>query len=178
MVRVSKSETTPYTLFIEIGCVVLVVATVVLVRQTLYEPAFVPSDSMLPTLEVGDRIVVHRRAYANAKPARGDIVLFTWPDNPNEQMIKRVIGAPGEEVTVFGGRVLINRKPLKETYTQGGGIRERPLRVKLGPDQVRVMGDKRDHSEDSRDHGPLKIDRIIGRATYRYWPSARRGTLD
>ncbi len=173
----SKSQTSRYTLLIELLCLLVVVATVLVVRQTLYEPAMIPSGSMEPALESGDRLVVYKRAYATHTPDRGDVVMFQWPDAPGENIVKRVVGLPGEEVVMLAGRVFVNRSPLKEPYMKTRPIRERPYGAELGPGEVWVLGDNRNHSEDSRDHGPLPLKQIIGRAGYIYWPPARRGPI-
>jgi len=174
---VSKSQTSRYTLLIELLCLLVVLATVLVVRQTLYEPVMIPSGSMEPALEKGDRLVVYRRAYVDRVPDRGDIVLFQWPGDPGENMVKRVVGLPGEEVVLAAGHVFVNGRPLKEPYVKTRPIREHPYGAELGPGEVWVLGDNRNHSEDSRDHGPLPLKQITGRAGYIYWPPARRGPV-
>jgi signal peptidase I len=174
---VSKSQTSRHTLLIELLCLLVVVATVLVVRQTLYEPVLIPTGSMEPALQVGDRLVVCKRAYARHAPKRGDVIMFRWPEEPGENMVKRVVGLPGEYVMMLAGRVFVNWRPLEEPYVKSRPIREPPCKAKLGPDEVWVLGDNRNHSEDSRDHGPLPLKQIIGRAGQIYWPPARRGPI-
>jgi signal peptidase I len=94
-----------------------------------------------------------------------------------EWLVKRVVGLPGEELVVFRGHVMTPRGWLTEPYAQGGQVLERPLSVKLGADEVFVLGDNRDHANDSRDFGPVKLSQIVGRVAALLWPLPRRGPV-
>lgn len=142
----------------------------------------IPSGSMKPTLEVNDRLFVDKVSYQIVNPYRGDIIVFTPPEQIIEQedsrapYIKRVIGLPGEKVEVKDGRVYINNQPLLENYIADApeynwGPKIVPLNSYL------VLGDNRNHSYDSHIWGFVERDRIIGKAIIRFWPPERIGSL-
>ncbi|MBO9541790.1 signal peptidase I [bacterium] len=174
---------------IETFVVALVLALTV--RATVAEARFIPSESMLPTLEVGDRLIVEKVSYRFESPSRGDIVVFNPPASAgfreNNAFIKRVIGIPGDRLSVHDGKVFRNGVELQESY-----IKEAPdylmpdpanpgayfhdgREVTVPEGHVFVMGDNRNNSADSHVWGFLPIQNIIGRAAVRYWPPARFG---
>lgn len=135
-------------------------------------------DSMLPTLETGQFVLVERVSYWFSAPRRGDVVIFEYPRAPQEDFIKRIIGLPGETVEIEGGSVYINGNLLVEPYLAGQPtLTYRPIRLTLGPDEYFVMGDNRAASSDSRSWGPLPRRNIIGRAWLCYWPPSRWGVI-
>jgi signal peptidase I len=158
------------------------------------KPYRIPSLSMLPTLEDGDRVLAARFVYRLHDPHRGDVIVFHPPGAGEEvirgangaadvSFIKRVIGLPGETVQIISGRVLICVAPrvactsLDEPYLRG----RRDLRS-FGPVTVPdgryfVLGDNRLDSDDSRDWGSLPRDNIVGQALGIYWPLDRLGSL-
>ena len=152
-----------------------------LIRAFIAEPRFIPSDSMIPTLQLGDRLVVEKVSYRFHPPKAGDIVVFEPPTQlqiqgyaKDQAFIKRVIGESGQVVSVANGKVYINNQPLKEDY-----IAESPD-YRWGPkpvpeNQVFVMGDNRNNSNDSHIWGFLPTKNIIGRALFRFWPFDRIG---
>jgi signal peptidase I len=153
------------------------------IRAFVAEPRYIPSDSMLPTLEVGDRLVVEKISYHFHPPARGEIVVFDPPQQlqiqgyaKDQAFIKRVIGTPGETVQIQNGKVYLNSIPLKEDY-----IAEPPKyqmeAVRVPEDQLFVMGDNRNNSNDSHVWGFLPKQNIIGHACYRFWPLSRIGRI-
>lgn len=135
----------------------------------------VPSGSMEPTLQPGDVVAVRIDAYDHQPPRRGDVIIFRHPEEG--LLVKRVVGEPGEWLTVVSGRVLLKNNWLVEPYAQGGQVAEPPLTVQLQKDEVFVLGDNRDHAKDSRDFGPVKLDQLVGRASGVIWPLARRQAL-
>ncbi|MBW4489150.1 MAG: signal peptidase I [Trichocoleus desertorum ATA4-8-CV12] len=151
------------------------------IRAFVAEPRFIPSDSMVPTLLVGDRLVVEKLSYRWQSPHRGDIVVFDPPlqlqtqgYSKEQAFIKRIIGLPGQTVQVREGKVYVDQQPLTESY-----IAEPPA-YEWGPRQVPegqffVMGDNRNNSNDSHIWGFLPKQNIIGRAWWRFWPSPRIG---
>lgn len=151
------------------------------IRTFVAEARYIPSGSMLPTLEINDRLIVDKLSYHFQKLERGDIVVFSPTDTLKDQgfkdaFIKRVIGLPGETVEVKGGRVYINGQPLREEY-----IADQP-QYQWGPmtvptDSYLVLGDNRNNSYDSHYWGFVPHDRIIGRAVVRFWPPNRVGEL-
>jgi signal peptidase I len=149
------------------------------------EARFIPSLSMAPTLEVGDRLVIEKLSYHVRTPRRGDIVVFRPPApavqmnaglDPTVPWIKRVVALPGDRVAVEDGRLLVNGRPLSEPY-----LDESPrysMREKTVPaESVFVLGDNRNHSIDSSAWGPLPMRNILGRASFRFWPPERFGDL-
>lgn len=153
-----------------------------ILRAFIIEARQIPSGSMLPTLQIGDRVLVDKIAYKFNGIERGDIVVFTpppearTPEVGKNDLIKRVIGLPGEKVEVNNSQVYINDKPIKEPY-----IKDEPL-YSWGPETVPdgelfVMGDNRNNSFDSHAWGFLPEKNIKGRAFMRFWPFKRVGKL-
>jgi signal peptidase I len=165
--------------------VVLVVALVLAVGVRAYvaQMFYIPSGSMLPTLQIGDRIVVDKLSYGLHGVGRGDIVVFRRP--PLERadyadLVKRVIGLPGDTISSVGGRVYIDGKPLAEPWLPQpvpatapspvpyGFSLARPYTVPAG--QYYVMGDNRTNSEDSRYFGAISGNLIVGKMAFVVWP--------
>jgi len=155
----------------------IVAVLLALVIRTFVVQAFkIPSGSMLPTLQIGDHILVNKFMYSFRPIQRGDIIVFKFPQDETRDFIKRVIGLPGETVEIRGKRVLINGVPLQEpyaVYSDGpfahGGDRDQlgPLVIPAG--QLFMMGDNRDHSMDSRVWGFLDARKIKGKAFIVYF---------
>ncbi|NPV46487.1 MAG: signal peptidase I [Armatimonadetes bacterium] len=138
--------------------------------------AEVPSESMEPTLLPGDVLAVRIDAYRKEPPARGDIIILRDPKSDG-WMVKRVVGEPGEELVVASGHVVTPYGWLEEPYIREPKVRERAFVVRLATDEVFVMGDNRDRSDDSRDFGPVKLNRVVGRVAGIIWPWSRRTTI-
>ena len=152
----------------------IIIAAVFLLNQFVIINARVPSGSMENTIQEGDRIFGNRLAYLNSDPERFDIVIFKFPDNESELYIKRIIGLPGETVTIKDGKVYIDddTKPLDDSFCA-----EVPEAIKDGvyevPDDCYFMlGDNRNNSSDSRfwNNKYVRRDQIIAEAVLRYWP--------
>lgn len=136
----------------------------------------VDGQSMEPTFHDGDYVIVNRLAYRGSDFTRGDVVVFPYPLNREEDFIKRVIALPGDRVYIQGGQVYVNSVAILEDYLAEptfGNMAE--LVVPEG--HVFVMGDNRNDSSDSRVWGPLGVDEVIGKAIFRYWPFADMGTV-
>ena len=163
----------------------LIIAVVLafLIRVFIAEPRYIPSDSMFPTLQQGDRLVVEKVSYYFHSPMRGDIVVFQPPNQlqmqgyeKNQAFIKRTIAVGGDIISVQNGIVYVNNKSLTEDY-----IAELPL-YNLPPLQVPegtifVMGDNRNNSNDSHIWGFLPETNIIGHAVFRFFPWSRVGSI-
>lgn len=124
--------------------------------------------SMRPTLQDGQYILVNRLAYKFDLPQRGDIIVFRFPMNPKQDLIKRVIGLPGEEVRIEGGRVLVSGQALNEPY-----IAAPPSYAGqwvIPKDHLFVLGDNRNDSSDSHSWGLVPLDNVVGKAVLIYWP--------
>ncbi len=132
--------------------------------------------SMLPTLRDGEFVFVYRLAYWRHPPQRGDIIVFRHPLNPKRTLVKRVIGLPGETVGIHDGQVYIDGQPLPEPYILASPHYTEPP-VRVGSDEVYVLGDNRNNSSDSHDWGLLKQKLIVGKAVWRYWPISRMGPV-
>jgi signal peptidase I len=148
------------------------------VRPFVMEAFWIPSGSMIPTLEIGDRVLVNKFIYRFTDPSRGDIIVFESVDNSNEDLIKRVVGLPGDTIAVRGGKLFVNGEPQKEPYTNKK-VPDRSFyaRTTVPKNHVFVMGDNRGNSADSRVFGPLPEKNIEGEAFLRFWPPERIGLL-
>lgn len=179
--------------------VALVVA--VLIKTFLVQAFFIPSGSMNDTLLEGDRVMVNKLAYRFGDPARGHVVVFDSPmqpdidgetifgalvrhvaeslglSSPDSALIKRIIAVGGETIEIRSNRVFIDGEPLVEPYLKEGSFMPDygPFTVPEG--QVFLMGDNRSSSSDSRAFGPVDEDEIVGRAFVRVWPPSRWGGL-
>lgn len=166
---------------VQVLAIALVLAVVI--RLFIAEPRFIPSDSMAPTLQVGDRVVVEKVSYRFHPPSMGDIVVFDPPANlqqlgftRDQAFIKRIIGAPGQTLRVHQGTVYINETALQEPYIGNQPNYELPL-IQIPEGQYFVMGDNRQNSNDSHVWGFLPRQNIIGRAVYRFFPFPQAGSL-
>lgn len=156
----------------------LIVAVLfILIRSTVAQAFFIPSGSMEPILNPGDRVLVSPIVYRFEDPSRGDIVVFDSPLPDADHLIKRIVGLPGERVQIKGCVVFIDGVSLSEPYLEDPadwrleGCEMDPISVPA--EQVFVMGDARDNSTDSRIFGPIPIDDIVGRAYAIAWPPTR-----
>ena len=125
--------------------------------------------SMQPNLHEGEYVIVDKVSYAFRQPERGEIVVLKNPNPGQPDLIKRVIGLPGETIDVRGGQVYVNGQPLTEPYIKQPMASDYPAK-ELQADQYFVMGDNRNNSEDSRIFGARPADDIVGRAWIIYWP--------
>lgn len=147
----------------------LVLATVMfLAINAVTARVRVDGYSMTPTLQNGEFILINRLAYRFGEPQRGDIIVFNYPRNPEQQFIKRVIGLPGDEVRIQGGKVYINGQPLAEPYIAAPPQYHGVWRVP--DDSLFVLGDNRNQSSDSHSWGMLPREYVIGKAVLIYWP--------
>lgn len=161
--------------------VILVVSFVLVfgfVRPFVVEAFWIPSASMVPTLKYGDRVLVNKFIYRFTEPERGDIVVFKSVQGDGQDLIKRVVGVPGDKISVRGGRLFVNGEPQREPYVN----RKYPDRSFAAPttvpeNHVFVMGDNRANSQDSRVFGPVPEKNIEGEAFLRFWPPDRIGLL-
>lgn len=131
----------------------------------------VDGPSMLPTLHSGEKLLIDKVTYRFRPPQRGEVVVFRYPANPKEHFIKRVIGIPGDTISIQNGDVYINGQKLEEDYLMEKARGNMPP-VKVPPDTVFVLGDNRNNSHDSRSRlvGFVPKRLVEGRAVWRYWP--------
>ena len=152
-----------------------------LIRTFLFQPFYIPTASMYPTLKVNDRVLVNKLSYKIHDVHRGDIVVFTAPQGEAttgiKDLIKRVVGLPGETVEGHDGHVYVGGRMLQEPYLPDGVVTS-----DFGPEKVPaasywMMGDNRSQSRDSRYFGPIPESKVVGRAFVRLWPLSRLGFL-
>ena len=179
----SSDEAAPHSALrgaIEWVAVLVGAVLVALVVRTFLLQAFsIPSGSMESTLEISDRLLVNKLSYQFGEIERGDIVVFFKPESlssPYDDLIKRVIGLPGDVVEARDNQVLINGEPIAEPYLDPNVVIRDFAPVDVPEDHVFVMGDNRSNSADSRVFGPISVDLIEGEAFLRYWPLSRLGT--
>ena len=153
--------------------IILAFVLAFLMNKFVYANAQVPTGSMIPVVEPGDRLIVNRLAYLFEEPKRGDIVMFAFPDDEKDNYLKRIIGLPGEKVEIKDGLVYINdsKKPLDEPYIND------PPNGNYGPYNVPegcyfMLGDNRDESKDARfwENKFVKKEKIVGKAWLKYYP--------
>jgi signal peptidase I len=157
--------------------IVLLVALGVAVgmRTFVVQTFYIPSGSMEPTLNIGDRILVDKLSYHLHAVHRGDIVVFSRPPGETlepgvNDLVKRVIGLPGETISGQSGHVFINGKQLAEPWLPKGTETGNFSPVKIPKGDFFVMGDNRGFSSDSRVFGPISGSLIVGRVVMRIWP--------
>ncbi len=173
--------------------VIVIVGAIVLalvVKLFLLQAFYIPSLSMYPTLHEGDRVLVNKLSYRLHDVNRGDVIVFERPASETSSnipdLIKRVVGLPGESITFVDGSVYVDGSRLNESYLPDGTVTssanapnkctvEAPCVVPKG--QVWVMGDNRGDSKDSRYFGPIEQSSIVGRAFVTVWPLGRFGLL-
>lgn len=190
----------------ELGLLVVMALGIAVLLRTFVGQAFsIPSESMTPQLEVGDRVVVSMLAYDLHDPNRGDVVVFDCPpgancppkedvalplrlvrgflqsfglrSSPNEEFIKRVVGLPGESVEGREGAVFIDGRRLVEPYLPATTTTSDFEPVTVPDGMLWVMGDNRTNSSDSRVFGPVEQSTVVGRAVVRLWPPTRTAFL-
>ncbi len=189
--RPVRTEEKPGRWIVELlGVVVVAVVIAIVLRAFVVATYSIPSGSMEPTLQVGDRIVVDKLSYHLHGVDRGNIIVFSTPPNedcagpPVADLVKRVIGLPGETISLAGGRVYIGGHLLPEPWLPEAARTEtfpgppgepyslrQPYRIPQG--DVYVMGDNRKYSCDSRYWGPVPESTIVGKMDLRIWPLSR-----
>lgn len=173
------------------------------IQAFLVKPFRIPSESMVPTLTVGQRVLVDRISQRFSDPHRGDVMVFNppkgadvnqcgAPDRPNAacarptdgesetNFIKRVVAVGGDRLAIKAGRVYIDGERQREPFIAPDAdcdICNLPREITIPPDHVFMMGDNRGQSADSREWGPVPVDSLIGNAFLTYWPPGRIGTL-
>jgi signal peptidase I len=178
-----------------LGCLIEIIETVVLtailfviIQNFVAQPFQVQQVSMLNTIQDGQYVLVDRLTPRFDGYHRGDIIVFTPPDNiespGGKPFIKRVIGVAGDVVELRDGKVYVNGTALDEPYVysvdgeaQATGPLNGTSQWTIGPGELFVMGDHRAQSSDSRFFGPIQVSSVIGRAWLRYWPLAAFGIL-
>jgi signal peptidase I len=179
------------------GLIIIAFALALIIKTFLIQAFFIPSQSMVPTLKVGDRVLVNKLVYDFGEPEHGDIVVFENPSliephrnvfeavwhwlieglgfstDPTKDFIKRIVGLPGDTVEMRNGKVFVNGTVVPEPYIHNRGAQDFPPTV-VEPDRVFVMGDNRPNSQDSRSAlGQIPMEKIVGKAFVLLWPPSR-----
>jgi signal peptidase I len=199
LVRLSRSQLAELVLIVGVA-----LSLAFAVQAYAVKPYRIPSESMLPTLQVGDRVLVNRFSHrVGSEPKVGQVVVFTPPSGADEQparcgtadvpgracarptptpssttFVKRVVAVGGDTISISGGHVTRNGVREADAYTvpcDGASGCDMPEPLKVPAGDVFLMGDNRGNSDDSRFWGPIPVSWVIGQAVLRYWPPARLG---
>ncbi len=183
--ELEKKPEEPFNLLKEIlsllGTMAVAAIAVILLKEFIIINAFIPSGSMEHTISPGDRIIGNRLAYVIREPERGDIVIFKYPDDEEQLFVKRIIGLPGETVTINDAKVYIEGGLLEENYLkEEWTIDNGPYTFEIPEGSYLVMGDNRNNSKDARywENTYVEEEKILGEAVFRYWPFKSIGTLE
>jgi signal peptidase I len=166
-----------------VAVVVVALLAAFLVRTFVFQTFYIPSGSMEPTLQIGDRIIVSKLSYDFHSVNRGDIIVFHAPpreatvcaDPAVQDLVKRVIGLPGDWISSRGNTILIDGTPLAQPWFPAVPLGPAITRTHIGPNSYFVMGDNRSDSCDSRMWGTLPGSNIIGHVILRIWPLSQIG---
>ena len=152
---------------------VIIAAIISWVLITFVVQAFyIPSSSMEPTLEPGDRIFVNKFIYSFRDLKRQELVVFRYPEDPDQHFVKRIIGLPGDEVKIEQGQVEVNGEKLTEPYVEKEDFSYYP-QEEIPEGKYFVLGDNRTNSQDSRYWGYVPEENIIGLPFVIFWPPGR-----
>lgn len=154
---------------------IIAILIVIPIRLFIAQPFIVSGASMDETFHSGEYLIVDQVSYYFEQPARGDVVIFRYPRDPSKFFIKRVIGVPGDTITIENSQVTITNEEYPEGFTLDEpyikSMAPAPTMTEtLGDREYFVMGDNRDQSSDSRAWGVLQEERIVGRALMRLFP--------
>jgi len=171
--RVAHEKPAPRNSFVEAVVLVMTALLLALTLKTYVAEAYeIKGSSMMPTFRDGQRVVVLKAFY---DIERGDVIIFTSTENGSKDLIKRVIGLPGEKISIQGDQVYVDGRSLDETYVNADGVRRHgitsyPVTEELGPDEFYVLGDNRGDSHDSRRFHGVPSRNIKGKVVVRWWP--------
>ncbi len=166
-----------------VRALIIALAIILPVRFFLIQPFYVRGASMEPNFYDREYLVIDEISYRFTPPARGESVVFRYPADPSQFFIKRVIGLPGETVTVKEGAVFVKNKEAEKkleesSYLSADLVTVGTVTYNLAEDEYFVLGDNRMWSKDSREFGPVKKKFIIGRTWFRGWPLNRFGLIE
>jgi len=163
---------------------VLIVAALVIaivIRTFVFQAFYIPSESMVPTLKIGDRVLVNKLSYKLHDPRRGDIAVFKAPAAARTEeikdLVKRVVGLPGDTIEGKDGHIYIDGRVLSEPYLPSGTQSRTFPAEKVPSNAYFMLGDNRQYSKDSTFFGPIKRGDLIGRVFMRIWPPSHLGFL-
>ncbi|MHB1340238.1 MAG: signal peptidase I [Coriobacteriia bacterium] len=159
--------------------VALAFALATVVRTFVVQPYVIPSGSMVPTIEISERVLANKFIYRFEDPSPGDVVVFDDPTGTVPTLIKRVVATEGQTVDLVEGKVYVDGEPLDEPYTYGKPSEPAavPMPFTVPADSIWVMGDNRTNSADSRVFGAVPLSSVDGQAVLRIWPLKRFAKL-
>jgi signal peptidase I len=131
--------------------------------------------SMEPTLQSGEFVIVNKLAYRLGEPQYGDVIVFQYPRDPEQEYIKRIIGLPGDSIRIQNGGVYVNGEMIDEPYIAAAPNYNSTWEVPV--DSLFVLGDNRNRSSDSHNWGPVGMEYVIGKAVVIYWPPEEWGLI-
>ncbi len=154
---------------------IIALAIVVPIRYLIFQPFFVKGQSMEPNFKDGDYLIIDELSYRLRMPERGEVIVFKYPNDTSQRYIKRIIGLPGEKVSIQNDKITIADQQGVKTLNESGYLSSSifttgNLDVTLGFDEYFVLGDNRSFSSDSRAWGLVPRQDIIGRVLIRAWP--------
>lgn len=162
-----------------IAVIIVALLSAFVIRAAVVQTYFIPSNSMAPTLEVGDRLMVYKLAFRVGQVDRGDLVVFNRPPSiENSQIkdfVKRVVALPGEQIQAINGMIYVDNLPLPEEYLGENSLTADFEPIDVPKDHIFVMGDNRSNSRDSRSFGPINVDLLVGEVFVRIWPLSNAG---
>lgn len=167
-----------------IESVVVALSVFVVIYLFLVQPHQVKGASMDPTFHDGEYILTDKISYRFNQPQRGDVIVFKAPRNPDFDYIKRIIGLPGDTISIVDGLVYVNNQKIDEKYIDSetiilpGQFIKEGQQITLGGNEYFVLGDNRSHSSDSRQWGTVPRKDIIGKVFFRYWPFTKFGVIE
>jgi len=147
-----------------------------LIKSFILQISYIPTGSMIPTLNEREAVLVVRIPYYFREPTRGEIIVFRYPQDPKTEYVKRLIGIPGDTVEIKGGVVYVNGEALDESYVKNKSFDDYGP-IKVPENNYFVLGDNRPVSVDSRYWGFVPQKNLIGRAIFLLWPPQRIGTV-
>ena len=149
------------------------------IRTFVVQPYVIPSGSMIPTIELWDRVIANKFIYRFNDPEAGDVVVLDDPTGTVPTLIKRVVAVGGQTVDLVDGVVVVDGVSLVEPYTYGKPSypQTQPMPYTVPEDSIWVMGDNRTDSQDSRYFGAVPVSEVRGKAFFRFWPIDRVGAL-
>ena len=166
-----------------IQIVVFAVAIFLFVYLLILQPHKIKGDSMQPNFPDAEYLLTDKVTYRFGEPKRGDVVVFEAPTNNGDEFIKRIVGLPGDKISVKNGKLYLNGKALEEpylsndVYTSGAGFLSEGKEIVVPIEQYFGLGDNRPRSSDSRTFGFITKEKITGRAWLVYWPPKSAGVI-
>ncbi|MEK7543791.1 MAG: signal peptidase I [Patescibacteria group bacterium] len=163
--------------------IVVILAIMVMIYLFIMSPQEINGASMEPNFHNKEYILTNKIEYKLHNPKRGDVVIFKSPANKDIDYIKRIIGEPGDRISLKGGSYYVNGVKLIEpylapgTYISGGNFLREDREITVPTGKYFVSGDNRGHSSDSREFGPILKEDFIGKAFLRYWPFSEAGII-